>query len=241
MHITKINGINNFTSNYKSTFRDEELFDESIDNITSGYSSYDGYDTSLNDLIDDSIDYYYPNRTDDRTAQKRQLINYLNLYGQVDNPIIYNNVEKNREIYDLCVIENDDSKRFLGNLYNHLIKYSDKYSNDQIRTVIQSSKLFKANSKEYIDYNLLEAGFEFIKKFPKASNEDIEDLMNSLIAKDKKGNEIFILNASDFAQGVNNESIKDCIKAVEAGMICDDNGVYQDFSFGDASRALYRR
>lgn len=240
MRIAKINGINNFTSKYKSTFRDEELFNENIDRVTSGYFYYDGYDTSLGDLINDTIGYYYPD-SDNRTAQQRQLINYLDMYGEHENPIMYCDFEKNREIYELCIIENDDSNRFLGRLYNYLMKHSKEYSNDQIKTVVQSSKLFKANSKEYLDYNLLEAGFKFMKKFPEARNEDIEDLMNSLIAKDEKGNEIFIISASDFVNGVGNAYIKDYIKAVEAGVICDDNGVYQDFNSDEAYLALHIR
>ena len=241
MHITRISGINNFTSNYKTIFRDEELFDEHSDIVQSGYSTYDGYNVSYRELLDEAIDYYYPNIDNSRIVKKRELISYIDRYGQVETPICSLDIENNGEIYDLCFLENDGRRKFSGNLYNHLINKTNRYSIEQIKTVAQASKLLKADSKEYVDYNLLEAGFYFIKKFTKPSNEDIEDLINALVAKDEKGNEICVMSAYALVRNSANVSIKKCIQAVEAGMKCNDDGVYQKFDLVDAYGKLYSK
>lgn len=239
MRITSINTFNNFTSKYKSTFRDEELFDETRDRINSGYSSYDGYATTCEDLIDNNTDFYYPNTYDLRFPNRKQLTDYINLYGQVDNPVCV--IEKNPEIYDLCVV--DDKNKLSGSLYNYLLTKTEKYSINQIKSVVNSSKLYYADSQAHVDDDLLDYGFMFLKKFKDSRIEDIEDLMNSLVAKNSLGDEIFVKEAANFIQDVPayKQTAKDYVKAIEAGMVCNNDGVFQGFNYSKASDALFKK
>ena len=58
MNILGINNANGFTSRYRrDTFRDREEFDSSKDRVTKGYSTYDGYDETNSDFINDESDF----------------------------------------------------------------------------------------------------------------------------------------------------------------------------------------
>lgn len=237
MRITGINNFSNFTSKYKSTFRDQELFDEQRDRVDNGYSSYDGYTTTFSDLIDNNTDFYYHNTYDFRFPEKKQLRDYVNLFGQVNNPLSI--FEPNEEIYDLCII--NGKNKIAGILYNDIVNNkTEKYSLDQIKRIVQSSKLYTADGQERIDYNLADLGFYCIDKFPNSKLEDIEDLMNSLVAKNKKGDEILIPEAKDFVYSLSDNyySVRNCIKAIETGLVCDYNGRFQYFNSHDAFEVL---
>lgn len=238
MHISKINNFNIFTSRNKSTFRDEELFDNEKDFIKSGYSTYDGYDIDAADLLEEAIDYYYPNIDNNRIPEKQRVVTAMRAYAFDSFPA--SAMKTNQEIRELSMLKGDNGDRFSGNLYNHLVGKLGSFSLEQISNVASASKLTKANSREYVDFNLLEAGFTFLKKYPKASPEQIFDLMNSVVALDNDGNEIISLNALDYALDSKGD-IKTCIKSIESGMNCDDDGVYINFDQCKAYESTYSK
>ena len=48
----------------------------------------------------------------------------------------------------------------------------------------------KNDLNEYVDYDMLEAGFVIKEKFPELSDERFINYMQSLVSVDKRGNEV---------------------------------------------------
>lgn len=245
MNISKINNITTFKSNYKDTFRDNELFDESRDEVSNGYSSYDGYDVSTSDLVDDVIDYKYPNSYDVRIPEKNRALNAVYGYHDVNNNFD-NNIQESfsvdDEVYKLCTLHKKSGDKFSGNLYNHICKKLEKYPIEDIAAVCGASKLKKADSTEYMDYDVFNTGFYLLDNLDDENKQCIPQILKALVEKDENGNEVFILNKRDFLHIHMHESdnfnAQKCLKLFNLGNIYDENGIYKDFDMNEAYNKL---
>lgn len=189
MNILSINNTNNFTSRYhKDTYRDRELFNDSRDKVTRGYSTYDGYDNTNSDFINDESDF------DTETLGDKLLKDEYTDYGMnyFTQPIASFSMddENNADLVEMSMLKTKDGEKFSGHLYNNLRKNADKLSPEDMELVVENSKLMKRNFNEYVDYNMLNAGFRIKEKLPNLSDEKFTNYMQSLIHKDERGNEV---------------------------------------------------
>ncbi len=189
MNILGINNANSFTSRYRrDTFRDREEFDSSKDRVTKGYSTYDGYDETNSDFINDESD--FDAETFNDKLLKKEFADYGRDYFLQPISTFSMNVDKNSDIVEMSMLKTKRGEKFSGNLYNHLMQKADKFSLEDLESVAENAKLMKRDSSEYVDYNMLEAGFLIKEKLPALSDEKFSKYMRSLVRKDEHGNEV---------------------------------------------------
>ena len=176
-----------FTSRGHNTFRDNENFNEEKDNVSLGYSTYDGYDNTNSDFLNEIDE---NSKSFDAKVKDAGFADYgISYFTQ---PVAYSSVadSKNENIVDNSFLKTKDGgERFSGNLYNHLKDKAGHFSNRDIKDVAEASKLRRNDFSEYVDYNLLKAGFNVKDKYPDMSSEKFADYIDSFKYKDKKGNE----------------------------------------------------
>lgn len=189
MNILGINNANGFTSRYRrDTFRDREEFDSSRDRVTKGYSTYDGYDETNSDFINDESD--FDTETFNDKLLKKEFADYGRDYFLQPISTFSMNVDKNSDIVEMSMLKTKRGEKFSGNLYNHLMQKADKFSPEDLESVAENAKLMKNDLNEYVDYDMLEAGFVIKEKFPELSDERFINYMQSLVSVDKRGNEV---------------------------------------------------
>lgn len=189
MNILGINNANSFTSKYhRDSFRDRENFDNTKDKITKGYSTYDGYDETNSDFINEELD--SDNETFNDKLLKKEFADYGRDYFLQAMPSFSMDSKKNSDIVEMSMLKTKRGEKFSGNLYNHLMKRADKFSPEDMELVAENSKLMKRDSSEYVDYNMLEAGFLIKEKLPELSDEKFSKYMRSLVREDEHGNEV---------------------------------------------------
>lgn len=241
MFISKINQFTAFKSNYKNTFRDNELFDETRDQVTNKYRQYGIDDIPSESYSKSPLDYDYT------LNYKIHVINPQEIYPKTRPSKIINlsedlqtsNIEDIDEIIDACMLlDSNNQKRFSGNLYNHIKPLSNNpnYTPDIIFDICDAAKLHKANGRQYIDYDLLNAGFFCYEKITNQDIEDTKKLIKAFIVTDRKENEIFNQDAFDMIKTMSKSSrknifsIDDKVKLIQAGIVYDDKNRFIRFS-----------
>lgn len=189
MNILGINNANGFTSRYRrDTFRDREDFDSSRDRVTKGYSTYDGYDETNSDFINDESD--FDKETFNDKLLKKEFADYGRDYFLQPMSAFSMDVDKNSDIVEMSMLKTKSGEKFSGNLYNHLMQKAETISPEDLESVADNAKLMKNDLNEYVDYDMLEAGFVIKEKFPELSDERFTNYMQSLVSVDKRGNEV---------------------------------------------------
>lgn len=240
MFISKINQFTTFKSNYKNTFRDNELFDDEKDIVTNKYRQYGIDDIPSESYSKSPLDYDYT------LEYQIKIINPPNLYSKtrpskisLSEDLQTSNIEDLDEIIDACMLlDSNNQKRFSGNLYNHIktLSSNPNYTPDIIFDICDAAKLHKANGRQYIDYDLLNAGFFCYEKITNQDIEDTKKLINALKVTDRKGNQIFNQSAFDMIKTISKPlrktqfSIDDKVKLIKAGIVYDDNNRFIRFS-----------
>lgn len=189
MNILGINNANGFTSRYRrDTFRDREDFDKTKDKITKGYSTYDGYDETNSDFTNDESD--FDKETFNDKLLKKEFADYGRDYFLQPMSAFSMDVDKNSDIVEMSILKTKSGEMFSGNLYNHLMQKAETISPEDLESVADNAKLIKNDLNEYVDYDMLEAGFVIKEKFPELSDERFINYMQSLVSVDKRGNEV---------------------------------------------------
>ncbi len=182
-----INNTVTFTSRSHNTFRDNENFNVEKDNVSLGYSTYDGYDNTNSDFfyeIDDNSKSF-----DDKVRNADYADYGLSYYTQPASYFSTTDSKYEKLVDNSFLKTKDGGERFSGNLFNHLKDKAGYFSNRDIKDVAGASKLRRSDSSEYVDYNLLNAGFNVKDKYPDMSSEKFVAYLDSFKYKDEKGNE----------------------------------------------------
>ena len=127
MNILGINNANGSTSRYRrDTFRDREDFDNTKDKITKGYSTYDGYDETNSDFINDESD--FDKETFNDKLLKKEFADYGRDYFLQPMSAFSMDVDKNSDIVEMSILKTKSGEMFSGNLYNHLMQKAETIS-----------------------------------------------------------------------------------------------------------------
>lgn len=229
MNINRINTFIPFTA--KSSFRDEELFDESIDNVDEGYRIYDSNDLSKQSkkklVLPEEYIYTY-----NLVNSPKVYINTEPLVNNFSGEELYNdNVKKSnipmkvelpkknleRKIQEFCIDEEHET------IYN---KYRYKgFSTREIINITNTSKLTDENGGKKINYNMLRSGFEILDNWAKPLElKDVTKVLRMAVLKDDNECEYFSPELFEFVYDFP-ESYSDVLKVDE-----NDNKVFDNIS-----------
>ena len=198
MQVSKINYSPNFRS---SSFRDEELFNESIDLYSSDYSKYDEDELPIGGPQGNIVDTNYSQLYGLSILGPKHL---RNIYDpQIDNSH-YCNVDSefiiDEDLYDASMLQGKNTKRFSGILYNHLKSiHEDKhFSYADLADICNNIKLKRADNSEYMDFEFFDAAIYLLEKLKNKNDiQSINNLLSELKEKDENGNEVFFYKGYD--------------------------------------------
>lgn len=200
MNITtnNYNNINSFTSHHRGdSFREKELYNDSKDRIAKGYSTYDGYDSTNSDFLNEELD------TGNKTTEERLLNAYFNDYNihvqhKPTISLVSTMVKENQDAVDLAMIKTKSGDKFSGNLYNHVREKLEEYPLEDVTKFTNLAKLKRNDDSEYVDYNLFEAGFKMKNNDRKPDSDKICDILDHTIEQDDEGNEVCNLSKLEY-------------------------------------------
>lgn len=236
MHISKINYSINFSAHNKSTFRDDELFDERLDSVTGDYKTYDQDSIQTHAYATPLVDYDFT-QLYGTNIEPRQRLNITPLVANIDSPA-YTNTDfslPDNELFEASFIMRNDEEVFCGSLYNYMRnKQKENFTSETIADICDAAKLTKNNGNEYFDSELADAGLCLTKTFKSANNTKAKALMQELVVLDHKGNEVFLKDAFEFLRTASyhskNKSIDKYISAINDRLLYDKDGVVVGFA-----------
>ena len=143
MNITtnNYNNVSSFASHYRGdSFREKELYNDSKDRITKGYSTYDGYDSTNSDFLNEELD------TDNKSADEKFLASAFNDYNvrvqyKPTIAVVSTMIDKNQDAVDLAMIKTKSGEKFSGNLYNHVREKLEEFPLEDVTKLTNIAKL----------------------------------------------------------------------------------------------------
>lgn len=200
MNITtnNYNNVSSFASHRRGdSFREKELYNDSKDRIVKGYSTYDGYDSTNSDFLNEELD------TDNRSADEKFLASAFNDYNvrvqyKPTISLVSTMVKENQDAVDLAMIKTKSGEKFSGNLYNHVREKLEEYPLEDVTKFTNLAKLKRKDDSEYVDYNLFEAGFRIKNNERKPDTDKICDILDRTIEQDDEGNEVCNLTKLEY-------------------------------------------
>lgn len=192
-----------------STFRDDELFDESRDYITSGYRNYDDDDIQPSRQFKDIVD------SDYRMDRESGLISKIPDEKTVYNTEISRNVGDNtfrlnrkhpfrkilldkyplpatrNKIIGACLVTKNGEKKLSQILMDSYVDKNLKYSVNEMIDIFTAAKLKKANGDTVVDKDALSKAYEALNRYPSNNNDKMKTLINLSKTKNSDGDEVF--------------------------------------------------
>lgn len=148
-----------------------------------------------------------------------------------------------------CCLENSEGNNFDEKLYNHLTKAKKDYalngrffSTRQIIDICNASKLRKADNSQYVDYDMLKAGFYWADRFYDNNNSDLKNILKASIVNDEEGNEVFLKDSVAYIDSLHYSAIspKQIQDVLKKYVSKTENGEYV-FNRNEAQKSLFEK
>ncbi len=193
-----------------STFRDEELFDDKRDYVTSGYRYYDEDDIKplrqFKDIVDSDYRMARESGLTSKIPEEKTVYNTENLQNVSDNAFCLNNhknpfrsilfdkctqPETRKKIIEACLITNNGEKKLSQILTDSYVDKNSRYSVNEIVDIFNVAKLKKVNGDTVVDEVALSKAYEALNRYPSNNNDKMKTLINLSKTKNSDGDEVF--------------------------------------------------